>query len=124
MPQDLAKAIELWLRAGELGCADAYFKLGNSYDFGRGADTDKKKANHFYELAAMNGDVGARHNLGCLEGEVGNNHRTIKHFILAAGAGHKKSLDAVKRLHEWYCDKRRIRKHFTCLSKDSRRNEK
>ena len=28
LPQDFAKANELWLRAGELGCAKAYFNLG------------------------------------------------------------------------------------------------
>ena len=31
MPQDFAKANELFLRAGELGCAEAYYNLGISY---------------------------------------------------------------------------------------------
>ena len=44
----------------------------------------------------MNGDIEGRHNLGCLEGHAGNNHRAVKHFILSAKAGHKKSLDTVK----------------------------
>ena len=44
----------------------------------------------------MNGNVKARHNLGCLEKKAGNNNRAKKHFILAAKAGFKKSLDAVK----------------------------
>ena len=57
---------------------------------------DKKKATHYYELAAMNGNVGARHNLGCVELDVGNQHRAFKHFILAAKAGDKDSLDKVK----------------------------
>ena len=96
MPQDFAKANELFLRAGELGCADAYCNLGNSYYTGRGVEVDKKKANDFYELAAMNGNVHARHNLGCEEFEAGNYHRAYKHFILAARAGYKLSLDVVK----------------------------
>ena len=33
---------------------------------GRGVEVDKKKAKHFYELAAMNGDLLARQNLGCM----------------------------------------------------------
>ena len=34
MPQDWAKANELLFKAGQLGCAVAYFNLGNSYDVG------------------------------------------------------------------------------------------
>ena len=45
----------------------------------------------------MNGDVGARHDLGCMEGRAGNHHRTKKYFILAARAGYKLSLDNVKQ---------------------------
>ena len=85
------------LRAGELGCAEAYFNLSNSYYHnGRGVEVDKKKAKYFYELAAMNGNVQARHNLGCIEGNAGNHHRAYKHFILAARAGFKLSLDELK----------------------------
>ena len=59
---------------------------------------DKKKAQHYVDLAAMNGDVDARYNLGLLEDEAGNEHRAYKykHFILAAKAGLKQSLDQVK----------------------------
>ena len=95
-PQDISKANELYLKAGELGCHEAYYNLGILYDHGRGVEVDKKKAKHFYELAAMNGNVNARHNLGCAEVDACNFHRACKHFILAARAGHKKSLDAVK----------------------------
>ena len=94
--QDITKANELYLRAGELGHTGAYCKLGVCYYYGEGVDVDKKKAIHFYELASMNGDVYARHNLGCVEAEAGNIARATKHFILAARAGHKESLDMVK----------------------------
>ena len=94
--QDYEKSNELFLKAGELGCAEAYSKLGYSYDVGRGVKVDKKKAKHYYELAAMNGDLHARHNLGCVEGRTGNNTRAYKHYILSARAGYKESLDAVK----------------------------
>ena len=59
-------------------------------------EIDMKKAKHYYELAAMNGDITARHNLGALEGNAGNVHRLMKHLILAARAGDKLSLDTVK----------------------------
>ena len=97
MPQDFAKANELWLRAGKLGCANSYHNLGNSYNYGRGKEVDKQKAKHYYELAAMNGYVGARYNLGWMEGQSGNHHRAKKHFLLAASAGHQLSLDKVKQ---------------------------
>ena len=97
MPQDWSKANELLLKAGELGCATAYSKLGNSYHDGRGVGVDKKKAIHYWELAAMTGDVNARHNLAAMEVQAGNYDRAFKHFLLAARAGDKTSLDKVKQ---------------------------
>ena len=97
MPQDHQKANELWLKAGELGCAKAYSKLGYSYDNGRGVEIDKMKAKHYWEFAAMNGNVHARFNLGALELMAGNHQRAYKHMIIAARAGCNKSLDIVKK---------------------------
>ena len=97
MPQDMTKANEFHRRAGELGCSEGYYNLGNSYCYGRGVEVDKKKAKHYYELAAMTGGVKARHNLGYMEGDVDNHHRAMKHFVLAANAGFKPSLDWVKK---------------------------
>ena len=97
MPQDWAKANELYLKAGELGSAEAYFNLGNNYDNGRGVEVDNKNAKHYHELAAMKGDVIARYNLGVIEGQAGNHQRAIKHFMLAARSGEKESLDSVKQ---------------------------
>ena len=87
LPQDMARANELYLKAGKLGCAKAYHNLGCAYDNGDAA-ANKKKAKYYYELAAMNGDIYARHNLGAFEGNTGNNHRAMKHFLLAASAGY------------------------------------
>ena len=97
MPQDMAKTNELYLKAGEVGCATAYYNLGNQYDNGRGVEINKKKAKHYYELAAMNGDVAARNNLGCAESRAGTHKRAFKHFMLAARAGDKLSLENVKQ---------------------------
>ena len=44
----------------------------------------------------MMGSVQARYNLGCLEGNAGNHHRAMRHFTIAARAGHKESLDCIK----------------------------
>ena len=96
LQQDMVKANELWLKAGEHGCAEAYNRLGHSFSNEMGVETDKKKAKHYYELGAMKGNVEARHNLGVLESKAGNHQRTYKHMIIAASAGHPESLDAVK----------------------------
>ena len=96
LPQDWAKANELYLKAGDLGSADAYFNLGNSYRVGRGVEVDEKKAKHYWELAATNGHIKARHNLGAIEGQAGNHERAYKHLLISASAGSKKSLDSVK----------------------------
>ena len=97
LPQDEVRANELYLKAGELGCADAYYNLGNSYYYGRGVEVDKKKLMHYHERAAMKGHITARHNLGMMEGQAGNNQRAYKHLVIAARAGNKLSLDRVKK---------------------------
>ena len=98
LQQDRVKAAELWLKAGELGCAEAYCKLGCMYAIGQGrVERDNKKAIYYLELAAMMGNVQARHFLGCTEVKAGNHQRTYKHFIIAARAGHPESLDKVKK---------------------------
>ena len=97
VPQDAAKANELYLKAGELGFAAAYGNLGSQYYNGDGVDVDKKKAKHYWELAAMRGCVEARYNLGMIEGRAGNHGRATNHFIIAAKFGHKDSLDWLKK---------------------------
>ena len=73
--QDHDKSMELWLRAGELGYALAYFNIGFAYKHGHGIGWDAKKAKYYYELAAMRGGVLARHNLGNMEKRAGNMNR-------------------------------------------------
>ena len=96
MPRDHQKANELYLKAGELGCAEGYYNLGCSYICGRGVEADEKKAKHYWELAAMMGSVSSRNKLGALDGNAGNRRRAYKHFILSSKAGGKQSLDLVK----------------------------
>jgi len=82
LPQDHTKAFELRHRAGELGFAAANTQIGFSYENGRGVEIDRKKANHYYELAAMTGEVGARYSLGGMEFREGNIDRALKHLMI------------------------------------------
>ena len=94
LPQDRAKALELWHQAAELGHAKSYYSIGGAYLNGEVVERDEKKADYYYELAAMRGHVTSRHNLGCSECEAGNYERALKHFILAAGGG----LSAIQKM--------------------------
>ena len=100
--QDLGRALELFLRAGELGCQmgchSSNCNVGLAYFNGRGVERDVKKALHYYELAAKAGSINARHNLGAEEWRADNNDRAVKHFIIAAGGGSKESLDMIRKM--------------------------
>jgi len=96
--RDYKKALELWHRAAELGFAKAYNSIGYVYNYGQGVEVDKKKAVHYFELAAMGGDVMARNNLGTWEKREGNMERALKHFMIAIRGGNTKSLNAIKAL--------------------------
>jgi len=97
-PQDKTKANELYLKAGELGCAQGYFNLSNSYLEARGVEKDLDRAIHYWELAAMLGHAVSRFNLGVAEHKAGDHNRATKHWLVAAKAGHDDSLDLVKQM--------------------------
>ena len=62
----MAKAIKLYLKAGEPRCASGYYNLGYSYQYGgNGVEVDKGMTKYYWELAAMMGDTN-------LEGITGN----------------------------------------------------
>ena len=100
MPQNHDKALELWQKAGELGSADAYYNIGSVYHFGEGVEMDKKKADHYYELAAMGGFAIARHNLGNSECRSGNWDRALKHYMVSAGDGYNDSVKIIQQLYK------------------------
>ena len=102
-PQDDVKALELFVRAGDLGHSNAYCCVGCAYDNGNGVEIDKKKADHYFKLAAVGGDVHARHNLGVYEENAGNTNRALKHYMIAAACGqsigHNNTLVAIQELY-------------------------
>ena len=98
-PQDYEKALEHWHRAAELGSAEAYTNIGYAFIHGEGVEVDKKKAVHYWELAAIGGVVTARFNLGAHEENAGNMDRALKHYMISAKSGHSKSLGFIKDLY-------------------------
>ena len=95
LPQGRAKAIELWHKAGKFG----YNNIGNSYYNGNSIEMDKKMANHYHELAAMEGNVTARYNLGLYERNAGNYDRALKHYMIAVRGGDTNSVKAIQQMY-------------------------
>ena len=95
----MAKALELWHRAGKLGSVNAYHNLGTAYMNGHEVEVDMKKAKHYYELAAVGGDVAARYNLGVSEKKEGNMDRALMHYMIASKGGCIKSVVSIKQLY-------------------------
>ena len=94
--RDSNMAIELYLKSGELGCADAYFALGNIYEEGRVVKRDTKKARHYWEHAVIGGSTIARHNLGIADLENWNYERAYRHFVVSGKGGFEPSLTCVR----------------------------
>ena len=115
--QDQDKAMELYHEAGDLGYAAAYHNIGNAYDSGVGVERDEVKANHYYELAAMGGFATARHNLGNAEFLTGNwDYKTLHDF--SRGGTERICEGHPANVYEWTCNKRRLCKCFTSLSRE------
>ena len=72
-----------------------------TYNNGEGVEINKKKATHYFELAAMRGDVYARYNLGAVEQNAGNVDRALKHHMIAVGSGHNNSLKKIQELYSY-----------------------
>jgi len=97
--KDYKKALELCHRAGELVYAAAYNGIGYAYEYGRGVEVDMKKAIHYYEVAAMQGDEEARCNLGKIERRKGIMDRALKHYMIAVSSGDIDSLKTIKDMY-------------------------
>jgi TPR repeat protein len=94
--RDHIKAIELYTRAGQLGCGKAHCNLGKLYQEGG----NMKKAKFHFEAAAMAGHEAARYKLGGLERQSRNIERAIKHWTIGASAGHYDAMHEMRFLFE------------------------
>ena len=103
LPQNHARAVELWLEAGELEYPAANCNVGYAYSTGEGVEMNMEKALYYWELAAMGGYSIARHNLGIVDGRKGNIDRAIKHFMIAVKDGNANALKKVKQMYKIEC---------------------
>jgi TPR repeat protein len=94
--QDHIKAIELFTKSAELGCSKAHGSLSDIYHNGGYL----KKAKFHLKAAAMAGYEVARYNLACCEFESGKMERALKHWTIAASAGHCKAMHQLRTFFE------------------------
>ena len=96
LKKDVARAVELYERAAELGVKQANYNLGVLYAKGTEVERDTDKAIGHYEVAAMSGHVFARFNLGCEEEDTGHCDVALQHWMISAKLGDQDSLNEVK----------------------------
>jgi len=98
LKKDERKALEYIEKAAELGLNTAHHTLGSMYSEGMGVEKDAAKALHYYRLAAIGGNIHSRHALGVRAyfGEPQQVELAMKHWLLAAEAGHDESLKNIK----------------------------
>ena len=73
--------------------------IGCAYENGQCIEKDEKKANHYFKLAAIRGNVNARYNLGLDEEDAVNMNRALKHYMIAAESGEPDSLKKIQKLY-------------------------
>lgn len=82
-------------RAAELGSMQAYFNMALDYRSGKLCKKDKAKEREYFEIAAKGGHVKARHMLGLMEHDAGNERLALKHWLMSAAMGYDNSLENV-----------------------------
>ena len=98
LEKDVARAVEVYERAAELGEKDAHYYLGVLCAKGTDVEKDMAKAFRHFEKAAMRGHVSARYNLSYLECDAGNHDLALQHCMISASLEHEGSLKMVKHL--------------------------
>jgi len=102
LARDDAKGLELYRRAADLGYPKALTVLGHCLD----ESYNEEKGWVCIEDAAKKGDVDARYELGMLEEKIQGHDLAMKHYRLAAAAGHKEAMKRVKQ----YASRRKLSK--------------
>ena len=97
LQKDTEKALELFLRAAELGLADAHNNIAAMYYSGQsGVEIDREKYVYHWQQAAIGGHAVSRSNLGNFELKAGNIDRAVKHWMISAGNGCEESLNVIR----------------------------
>ena len=94
------KALDCWIRAAELGSAEACTSLAICLQRGIGVSVDKNIPALFHKIGTIRGSVQSRHNIGCEEYyDFGNHEIGVRHLKIAAEAGSQPSLNRLRDIY-------------------------
>ena len=119
VPEDKFKALELYIRAAEIGSAEsrtqdvaeAYAHIADYYKRGILVPQNFEKAKLFDRMAAVKGSVWSRHGIGLFEYyDAGNHELGIRHWKIAAEGGSQASLNELKSIY--FADGKKLGKEF------------
>ncbi len=102
MEEDEGEAVKWWIKASELGHAEAQYNLGVCYHEGWGVAQSYEKAFHWYQKAADQGDGEAQFDIGQFyqhgEGVATSLKKAKRFYKLAAKQGHAPAHAALAQL--------------------------
>ena len=97
LEEKYGEAYEFFMKAAELGSAEAMLGLGYMYQDGEGVEQDSKKALEWYEKAAEQGNASAMSNLGCMyqdgEGVEQDYKKALEWYEKAAEQGNASAMN-------------------------------
>ena len=97
-------AVKRVREAAEPGMADAQYRLGEMYDYGRGVTKNITEALQWYRKAAEQGDADALYRLGWMylngRGVPQSDREALKWYQLAAEHGHANAAEEQRRLEK------------------------
>ena len=97
LQKDTEKALELYLRAAELGSVEAHNNIATMhYSEQVGVEIDPDRALFHLQQAAIGGDAVSRSYLGDFELDAGNIGLAMKHWMISAGMGRDVALNNVR----------------------------
>jgi len=101
--QSNTRALEMYIRAAELGSANGFMNIGLYHSFGDGSivvEHNMTKARSFVEIAAKKGLVDAHRWLANYDSRIGNISTCNEHLKIAARAGDKRSMDDLMTVYK------------------------
>lgn len=84
---DYQSALKYFLKAADLGDAEAHHRVADFYYDGKGVEKNMGKVMYHTKAASIGGHPIARHFLAILEQGNGNTEIAVKHWIIAAAQG-------------------------------------
>ena len=98
--QSDTKSVEMYIRAAELGNANAFGYIGDDYRKGVVVEQSASKSLEFFELSAKKGSIQARRELARFHGVNGDMQVCMKHLKVIASAGDQDAMGDLMRAYK------------------------